>query len=110
MNAIKKGSVAQVTNGENMKLKRHNISQFLRGARSYGVSAEKLFHVEDLLLLTNVPRVTECLFELGRLANGDSNFAGPYLGEAPSAESPIDYKTKRRIGGMPEGKRKRPFE
>lgn len=106
MNAIKEGSVGgEASPGENIKHKRKNIERFLAAASAYGVPNEKLFAVDDLLLLQNLPRVTTCIFELGKLAEADRGFSGPQLGDLPY--EPIDPKTKRRAG-MPEGKRVQP--
>ena len=102
MNAIKAASVAKIVfPAEKFEEKRQNIQSFLSAAKSYGVDADKLFQVDDLLLLQNIPRVTACIFELGSLVKKDSNFKGGYyLGEIPY--EPIDPRTKRRAG-MPEG-------
>ncbi|RWS31891.1 Muscle-specific protein 20-like protein [Leptotrombidium deliense] len=101
MNAVKNGSIkGEVTPGDNLKHKRANIERFLRAVDEYGVPKEKQFAVDDLLLMQNIPRVTTCLFELGRLASKDNNYSGPKLGAMPYEA--IDPKTKRRAG-MPEG-------
>lgn len=119
MNAIKKGSVKSVIQpAETLAEKRVNIEAFLMAAAGYGVQKNKLFHLLDLLLLQNLPRVTACkspcsvtqgadptslagVFELGRLAKADP-ICGitSHLGEIPY--EPIDPRTKRR-SGMPEG-------
>ncbi|RWS14807.1 Muscle-specific protein 20-like protein [Dinothrombium tinctorium] len=101
MNAVKEGSIkGEITAGENLKQKRENVERFLTAVREYGVEKQHLFEVEDLLLMQNIPRVTNCLFELGKLAAKDPNFKGPHLGEKPYEA--IDPRTKRRAG-MPEG-------
>lgn len=61
MNAIKKGSVKTVIQpAETLSEKRVNIEAFLTAAAGYGVQKNKLFHLLDLLLLQNLPRVTAC--------------------------------------------------
>lgn len=88
INAIKAGSVSgEVTPGENMKEKRRNIERFLQAVTNYGLSGEKLFDVDDLLLLQNIPRVTACLFELGGLVKQDTDYSGPYLGHCLTSRS-----------------------
>ena len=103
MNAIKPGSIkgdAELKRGTTFKEFRKSISAFLDAAVRYGLPKEQLFHVDDLLLLQNLPKVTACIFRLGQVAKDDPNFNGPYLGEIPY--ECIDPKTKRRAG-MPEG-------
>ena len=61
MNAIKKGSVTSVIqHADTLVEKRVNIEAFLTAAAGYGVVKNKLFHLFDLLLLQNLPRVTAC--------------------------------------------------
>lgn len=61
MNAIKKGSVKCIEQpAETLAQKKVNIEAFLTAAASYGVPESKLFHLFDLLLLQNIPRVTAC--------------------------------------------------
>lgn len=68
MNAIKPDSIGgQITPGTNIKQKRENIQKFLSACSSYGVQKDDLFEVEDLLLLQNIPKVTKCIFALGKL-------------------------------------------
>lgn len=101
MNILKPGSVSEpITSGENFNHKRNNVKKFLKACKEYGVAQEKLFEVDELILLENIPRITRCLFELGRLADNDPNFKGTKLGEMP--RDPIDFRAKRR-NGMPEG-------
>ncbi|CAG2172002.1 unnamed protein product [Oppiella nova] len=99
MNAIKSGAIkGEITSGTNMKQKRENINNFLKACSAYGVAKECLFEVEDLLLLQNIPKVTRCIFALGKLAA--ENYDGPELGDEPY--EPLDPKSLRR-GGMPYG-------
>jgi len=101
MNIIKPGSIpGPITSGDNFKHKRENIKKFLKACKEYGVAQEKLFEVDELVFLENIPRITRCLFELGKLADNDSNFNGPKLGEMPRDQ--IDFRSKRR-NGIPEG-------
>lgn len=68
MNAIKSGSIpGEITSGTNFNHKRKNIEKFLKACQSYGVSKDLLFAVDDLLLMQNIPKVTRCLFALGKL-------------------------------------------
>lgn len=68
MNAIKPGSITgDIIPGTEFKQKRKNIERFLEACSSYGVSKDMLFAVDDLLLLQNIPKVTRCLFALGKL-------------------------------------------
>ena len=68
MNTIKPGSIpGEITPGTNIKHKRENIEKFLSACSSYGVKKDELFAVEDLLLLQNIPKVTRCIFALGKL-------------------------------------------
>ncbi len=68
MNAIKPGSIkGDIVAGNDFKQKRKNIENFLKCCKSYGVKQELLFDVDDLLLMINMPKVTRCLFALGKL-------------------------------------------
>jgi hypothetical protein len=68
MNAIKPGSITgDIIPGTDFKQKRKNIERFLQACSSYGVSKDMLFAVDDLLLMQNIPKVTRCLFALGKL-------------------------------------------
>lgn len=68
MNAIKPGSITgEIKSGTDFKTKRHNIEKFLKACQSYGVEKQLLFEVDDLLLMQNIPKVTRCLFALGKL-------------------------------------------
>jgi hypothetical protein len=61
MNEIRRGSVERVIQpAETLAEKRVNIESFLSAAAAYGVGKNKLFHLFDLLLLQNLPRVTAC--------------------------------------------------
>lgn len=104
MNAIKPGSIKKIISpAEKLHEKSSNIQAFLSAVTSYGVPSDKLFQLHDLLLLQNLPRVTKCIFELGRRAREDPNCNNlSRLGEIPY--EPIDPRTKRRAGKMmPEG-------
>ncbi|XP_054166640.1 muscle-specific protein 20-like, partial [Oppia nitens] len=99
MNAVNKGSIPEpIVAGDNNKQKRLNIENFLKSCTTYGVSSDMLFNVDDLLLLQNIPKVTRCIFALGKLAS--EKFDGPELGDEPY--EPLDPKSLRRAG-MPFG-------
>ncbi|KFM58727.1 Muscle-specific protein 20, partial [Stegodyphus mimosarum] len=101
MNYIKAGSIpGEIKTGGNLKHKRENIVKFLKAVKDYGIPKELLFEPEDLLLLRNLPKVTRCLFELGKLSEKDSSFKGPYLGPEPYEAA---NKSGRRRGGLPVG-------
>lgn len=55
-----------LTGGEDKRQKRENIERFLASCRAYGLSPEELFEVEDLLSMQDIPRVTKCLYTLGK--------------------------------------------
>jgi len=57
--------------------------------------------VDDLLLMQNLPKVTRCLFALGKLVEDNDDYDGPVLGEEPY--EPVNTKSGRRRGGMPLG-------
>ena len=70
MNYIKPNSVpGEIKSGGNIKQKRQNIEKFLKALKDYGVPKELLFEVDDLLLLRNLPKVTRCMFALGKLVS-----------------------------------------
>ncbi|XP_054715221.1 muscle-specific protein 20-like [Uloborus diversus] len=101
MNYIKPNSVpGQIVSGGNLRQKRDNINKFLKAVQAYGVSKELLFEPDDLLLLRNLPKVTRCMFALGKKAEADSSFKGPYLGDEPYEAA---NKSGRRRGGLPVG-------
>ena len=102
MNKIKPNAIKEPPlNGDNMKDFQINIERFIAAVQAYGVPKGKVFKVQDLLYLQNIPKVTQTIYELGHVAAKDGNFKGPQLGDMPY--ECIDPKTKRR-GGMPEGK------
>lgn len=101
MNFVKPGSIpGEIKPGTNLKNKRENIRKFLNAIKNYGVDEKLLFNVDDLLLLRNLPKVTRCLFALGKKAEMDNNFKGPYLGDEPYEAA---NKSGRRRGGLPVG-------
>ncbi|GFU52732.1 muscle-specific protein 20 [Nephila pilipes] len=101
MNYIKPNSIqGEIKATGNIKRKRENITKFLKAIQSYGVPKEYLFQPEDLLLLRNLPIVTRCIFKLGKLAEFDDSFKGPYLGDEPYEAA---NKSGRRRGGLPVG-------
>lgn len=55
-----------LTAGENKRVKRENIQHFLDSARTYGMAETELFEVEDLLSMQDIPKVTRCLYALGK--------------------------------------------
>lgn len=62
------GEVARsLSGGDNKRTKQNNIQQFLDSCRTFGLSDDELFEVEDLLSMQDIPRVTKCLFNLGKL-------------------------------------------
>lgn len=70
MNSIKPGSIkGDIIAGTDKKQKRNNIERFLTACKAYGVPKETLFEVEDLLFLLNLPKVTRCLFALGKIVS-----------------------------------------
>ncbi|XP_022668418.1 muscle-specific protein 20-like isoform X2 [Varroa destructor] len=101
MNFLETNSVpGTIEAGTDHKTKRVNIVHFLRAAQAYGVPRELLFDPEDLLYLRHVPRVTRCLYALGRCAESKPDYTGPRLGEEPA--DPLNMATQRRAG-MPVG-------
>lgn len=102
MNHIKPGSITEeVSAGEGIRQRRRNIELFLRAAEQYGVPKHLLFKPEDLLLLQHLPRVTRCIFALGKLVDEDEVYSGTKLGEEPY--EPVNQAAGRRRGGMPLG-------
>lgn len=103
MNHLRPGSVPieEVTAGTDARQKRRNIELFLRAAKSYGVPDRMLFAPDELLFLTHVPKVTRCIFALGKLVDADTGYDGPKLGEEPY--EPVNAAAGRRRGGMPLG-------
>lgn len=103
MNHVRPGSVnmEEVSSGNDFRQKRRNIELFLRAAKSYGVEERLLFQPEDLLFLRHLPRVTRCIYALGKLVDQDSGYSGPKLGEEPY--DPVNAAAGRRRGGMPIG-------
>ena len=102
MNTIKPGSIKKIISpAERIEEKQANIEAFLSAAKAYGMPPDKLFQMFDLLLLQNLPRVTACIFELGKKVSEDCKCSHlGRLGDIPY--EPIDPRTKRRAG-MPEG-------
>jgi len=100
IDAIKPGSIQGKLANSNNKEKRRNIEWFLRSCQAYGVPKELLFEPEDLLFARHVPRVTRCLFALGKKAEEDANYNGPGIGHEPY--EPVG-KAGRRRGGLPLG-------
>ncbi|XP_076324985.1 myophilin-like [Tachypleus tridentatus] len=101
MNFIKSGSIQrEIKAGTDAKSKKHNIRLFLNACETYGVPKEFLFDPEYFLFMTHISKVTRCIFHIGKLAEKDSNFKGPYLGEEPYEPT---NKTRQRRSGMPIG-------
>lgn len=87
MNRIKPGCIPEDTiTWEGARSKQINIKNFLREAEEYGVPKAKLFHLEDLLHLRHIPRVTRCIYALAKLVAEDPNMGDdcPKLGDEPS--------------------------
>ncbi|XP_064480020.1 myophilin-like [Ornithodoros turicata] len=102
MNHIKPGSITdEILPGGNFRERRRNIELFLRAIEKYGVPKHLLFKNEDLHLLQHLPRVTRCIFALGRLVDEDEDYTGPKLGDEPY--DPVNRAAGRRRGGMPLG-------
>ncbi|XP_023225250.1 myophilin-like [Centruroides sculpturatus] len=101
MNAIKPNCIpGEITAGDNIKHKKKNIEKFLKACSDYGVSKDTLFEPDDLLFMRHLPKVTRCLFALGKVAEEDPNFDGHKLGDEPFEAV---KKTGRRRSGMPFG-------
>lgn len=66
MNALKPGSVSKIQKPWTKENQRANIQAFLDAARSYGVSDENLFSVEDLHEKTGIPNVIKTMIFLGK--------------------------------------------
>lgn len=67
MNFLQPNAVPGVIEaGTDHKTKRVNIVHFLRAVQAYGVPRQLLFEPEDLLYLRHVPKVTRCLYALGK--------------------------------------------
>ena len=45
------------------------IKQFVKSAENYGVPHTHMFYPEDLLFMLHIPRVTNCLFKLGKIVS-----------------------------------------
>ena len=74
MNFIQPNSVPGVIEaGTDHKTKRVNIVHFLRAAQAYGVPRNRLFEPEDLLYLRHVPKVTRCLYALGKAVSSSKS-------------------------------------
>ena len=70
MNRIKPGCIPEETiTWEGARSKQINIRNFLEQAETYGVPKAKLFHLEDLLHLRHIPRVTRCIYALAKLVS-----------------------------------------
>ena len=52
--------------GDDKGKKVENIHRFLDACRQYGLNDTELFDVEDLLSMLDMPKVTRCLYTLGR--------------------------------------------
>jgi len=83
MNSVCPGSVQGELKYCNNKERTKNIGLFLKAAEKYGVDKKLLFEIDDLLLLRHIPKVTRCIFTLGKLAAEDDSYRGPLLGEEP---------------------------
>ncbi|KAK3888923.1 hypothetical protein Pcinc_007053 [Petrolisthes cinctipes] len=87
MNRIVPGCIPEDTiTWEGVRSKQINMRNFLQQAETYGVPKVKLFHVEDLLHLRHIPRVTRCIYALAKLVSEDPKQASdtPQLGDEPS--------------------------
>lgn len=57
---------APLEKGDDKKVKAENIRKFLECCRQFGLNDDQLFNVEDLLSMLDLPRVTKCLYTLGK--------------------------------------------
>ncbi|OTF77175.1 Calponin homology (CH) domain containing protein [Euroglyphus maynei] len=98
--------------GEDKQEKVKNIRRFLDACRQYGLDDSELFDVEDLLSMMDMPKVTRCLYTLGRYIaekNGNRPTLGkPYdewLNEQMNYGLNIEHigSNVRRRQGMPLG-------
>ena len=68
MNRIQPGCIPEEEiTWEGARSKQKNIAMFLEAIENYGVPKAKLFHMEDLLQLRHIPRVTRCIYALAKL-------------------------------------------
>lgn len=69
MNKIKPGCINEelVKPGSTFKQKQLNIEKFLQAAHEYGVPTERIFAVDDLLYVQNLPKVCKTIYALGKL-------------------------------------------
>lgn len=100
INALKPGTIKEDLENATMRQKQRNIELFLNACKSFGVDKNLLFKSEDLLYLRNIPRVTRCIFALGKKCQLDGEYEGPDLGDEPY--EPVG-KAGRRRGGLPLG-------
>lgn len=100
MNFIKPGSIKGEIETKTIKQKLQNVNKFLSACAAYGVPKHLLFKTDDLVYLQHVPRVTRCLFALGKLVEEDGDYDGAELGDEPYEAV---GKSGRKRGALPLG-------
>ncbi|KAI2804361.1 hypothetical protein BLOT_003343 [Blomia tropicalis] len=96
-----------MTGGDHKRVKHDNIVRFLDSCRTFGLHDDELFDVEDLLSMQDIPRVTRCLYSLGKHAAekfGKPELGKPYdewLDEQLKGDQLVDNFNRR--SGMPMG-------
>ncbi|KAH9395334.1 hypothetical protein TYRP_020899 [Tyrophagus putrescentiae] len=83
-----------LTGGDDKRAKRENIQHFLDSCKAYGMAETELFEVEDLLSMQDIPKVTRCLYALGKHAA--EKFGKPELG------TPYDEWLTSQLSGLTE--------
>lgn len=98
INTLKPGSVAKIQKPWTKDSQRANIQAFIDAVRAYGVDEDHLFAIEDLHEKKNIPNVTKCLIQLGKVIYSHSEWQGPYLGPKPTGHL-IDWTEEKLRAG-----------
>ncbi|RWS24074.1 muscle-specific protein 20-like protein [Leptotrombidium deliense] len=85
INVLKPGSVSKIQKPWTKDKHMENVNSFLTAAKSFGVPDDKLFKAEDLVEMSNIPAVTNCLLTIARMCF-DKGWDGPTLGPKPTGQ------------------------
>jgi len=104
LNCLRPGTVTKVNRAGTPFKERDNISNFLKGCRTFGVQEHSLFCTDDLYEDKNLLSVVVCIHALGGVVQRSvPEFKGPRLGvvdaSSPKRASATDLRSTTQTGG-----------
>jgi len=90
-NAIKPGSVKNISTKKMPTMQRENINAYLTACKDLGLQKHDLFVTNDLFEGKNIPVVVDNLYSLGSLCMTMKNFKGPVIGTKRSEKTEYNF-------------------